>query len=210
VTTTGRYCRACPRSWLQWLLPTMRPYYLSAFSGTELPVACRAASGLPFLRCGRALLSAGERSSACGPYRLQVAQQPTAPCRLLPGAHVTRVLAIMHPETLSHQVMWQSIEEAAPRLAIEAITGHVHNAAEIERVITSFAQKPDGGLIVLPHALTVFNASLIIALAHRYRMPDVHALAEAVAVGEGEVAVPVVAVAPTERSSAAREAVTDR
>jgi ABC-type uncharacterized transport system substrate-binding protein len=97
--------------------------------------------------------------------------------------HITRVLAIMHPETLSHQGMWQSIEEAAPRLAIEAKTGHVHNAAEIERVVTSFAQKPDGGLIVLPHALTVFNASLIIALAHRYRMPDVHALAEVVAVG---------------------------
>src|SRR5262245_27680319 len=97
--------------------------------------------------------------------------------------HITRVLAIMHPETLSHQGMWQSIEEAAPRLAIEAKTGHVHNAAEIERVVTSFAQKPDGGLIVLPHALTVFNASLIIALAHRYRMPDVHALAEAVALG---------------------------
>ena len=37
--------------------------------------------------------------------------------------------------------------------------------------------------MVLPHALTVFNASVIIALAQRYRMPDVHALAEAVAVG---------------------------
>jgi putative ABC transport system substrate-binding protein len=97
--------------------------------------------------------------------------------------HITRALAIMHPETLAHQAMWQSIEEAAPRLAIEAKTGHVHNAAEIERVVTSFAQKPDGGLIVLPHVLTVFNASLIIALAHRYRMPDVHALAEVVAVG---------------------------
>ena len=97
--------------------------------------------------------------------------------------HVTRALAIMHPETLAHQAMWQSIEQAAPRLAIEAIPGHVHNAAEIERAITSFAQKPDGGLIVLPHALTIFNASVIIALAHRYRMPDVHALAEAVAVG---------------------------
>src|SRR5262249_39892265 len=96
---------------------------------------------------------------------------------------ITRVLAIMHPETLSHQGMWQSIEEAAPRLAIEAVPGHVHNAAEIERVITSFAQKPDGGLIVLPHALTVFNASAIITLAHRYRMPDVHALTEVVAVG---------------------------
>jgi ABC-type uncharacterized transport system substrate-binding protein len=97
--------------------------------------------------------------------------------------HITRALAIMHPETLSHQAMWQSIEEAAPRLAIETIAGDVHNAAEIERVIASFAQKLDGGLVVLPHALTIFNAPMIVALAQRYRMPDVHALAEAVAVG---------------------------
>ena len=90
---------------------------------------------------------------------------------------------IMHPETLSHQAMWQSIEEAGPRLAIETTAGDVHNAAEIEYVIASFAQKPDGGLVVLPHALTVFNASVIIALAQRYRIPDVHALAEAVAGG---------------------------
>jgi putative ABC transport system substrate-binding protein len=97
--------------------------------------------------------------------------------------HVSRALAIMHPETLSHQAMWRSIEEAAPRLGIETTAGAVHNTAEIERVIASFAQKPDGGLVVLPHALTVFNASLIISLAQRYRMPDVHAYAEAVAVG---------------------------
>jgi putative ABC transport system substrate-binding protein len=85
--------------------------------------------------------------------------------------HITRALVIMHPETLSHQAMWQSIEEAGPRLAIETTAGDVHNAAEIEHVIASFAQKPDGGLVVLPHALTVFNASVIIALAQRYRMP---------------------------------------
>src|SRR5262245_31400173 len=51
------------------------------------------------------------------------------------------------------------------------------------RVVASFAQRPNGGLIALPHALTIFNASVIIALAQRYRMPDVHALAEAVAAG---------------------------
>jgi putative tryptophan/tyrosine transport system substrate-binding protein len=96
---------------------------------------------------------------------------------------ITRSLAIMHPETPSHQGMWQSIQEAAPRLGIEVVAGAAHNAGEIERVIASFAQKPNGGLIALPHALTVFNASVIIALAQRYRMPDVHALAEAVAAG---------------------------
>jgi len=97
--------------------------------------------------------------------------------------NITRALAIMHPETPVHQGMWRSIEQIAPRLGIEAALGGVHNAAEIERVIELFAQKPDGGLIVLPHALTVFNASVIIGLARRYRMPDVYAIAETVAAG---------------------------
>ena len=96
---------------------------------------------------------------------------------------ITRALAIVHPDTPASQAQWRSVEEAAPRLAIEATAGNVHNAAEIERVITSFAQKPNGGLVVLPHAPSIFNASAIIALAHRYRMPDVYWLAEAVAAG---------------------------
>ena len=97
--------------------------------------------------------------------------------------NITRALVIMHPETPSHQGMWRSIEQIAPRLGIEATPGGVHNAAEIERVIELFAQKPNGGLIALPHALTVSNAPMIIDLARRYRMPDVYAVAETVAGG---------------------------
>jgi putative ABC transport system substrate-binding protein len=96
---------------------------------------------------------------------------------------ITRVLAIVAAEIPASQAQWRSVEAAASRLAIEATAGNVHNAAEIEQVITSFAEKPNGGLVVLPHALTVFNAPPIIALAHRYRMPDVYALAEDVTAG---------------------------
>jgi putative ABC transport system substrate-binding protein len=86
-------------------------------------------------------------------------------------------------ETQVHQAFWQSVEDAAPRLAIETTAGSVHNAAEIEGIITSFANKPNAGLIALPHALTIFNASMIVALAQRYRMPAIYAQAEAVAIG---------------------------
>jgi putative tryptophan/tyrosine transport system substrate-binding protein len=96
---------------------------------------------------------------------------------------ITRVLAIVELENAASQAQWRSVEDAAQRLAVEATAGNVRNAAEIEQVITSFAQKENGGLVVLPHALTVSNASAIIALAHRYRMPDVYWLAEAVAAG---------------------------
>jgi putative tryptophan/tyrosine transport system substrate-binding protein len=59
----------------------------------------------------------------------------------------------------------------------------VQNGAEIADVISSFSQEPNAGLVALPHALTIFNAPMIVALAERYRMPCIYAQAEAVAIG---------------------------
>ncbi|MGB8111910.1 MAG: ABC transporter substrate-binding protein, partial [Pseudolabrys sp.] len=97
--------------------------------------------------------------------------------------NISRVLVIITPESTVLQAMLRSAEEAAPRLAVETTAGGVHNATEIEHVIKSFAQKPNGGLVVLPYAVTVFNASTIIAMARQYQFPDIYALAEFVAAG---------------------------
>jgi ABC-type uncharacterized transport system substrate-binding protein len=97
--------------------------------------------------------------------------------------NVSRVLVIMVPKIPVLQAMLRSAEDAATRLAVETVAGGVHNATEIEQVIKSFAQKPNGGLVVLPYAVTVFNASTIIALARQYQLPDIYALAEFAAAG---------------------------
>jgi len=97
--------------------------------------------------------------------------------------NISRVLVIMVPGVTVLQAMLRSAEEAATRLSVETTAGGVHNATEIEHVIKSFAQKPNGGLVVLPYAITVFNASTIIALARQYQLPDIYALAEFVAAG---------------------------
>ena len=97
--------------------------------------------------------------------------------------NVSRVLVITVPKITVLQAMLRSAEEAATRLAVEITAGGVHNATEIEHVIKSFAQKPNGGLVILPYAVTVFNASTIIALARQYQLPDIYALAEFVAAG---------------------------
>jgi putative tryptophan/tyrosine transport system substrate-binding protein len=88
--------------------------------------------------------------------------------------NLTRVLVLLYPETAAHQAFWRTIEIAAPRYSVEAIQGAVHDAAEIERVISSFGGKPNGGLIILPHAVTLVNRGLIVDLALRYRLPSVH------------------------------------
>jgi putative tryptophan/tyrosine transport system substrate-binding protein len=143
------------------------------FIGVGDPVGSRFVESLA--RPGGNITGFASHAPSLGGKWLEVLKE-TAP-------QVARVLAIMHFETEVHQAFWQSIEDAAERLAIETTAGSVHNAAEIEGIITSFAQKSNVGLIALPHALTIYNASMIIALAQRYRMPGIYAQAEAVAIG---------------------------
>jgi putative ABC transport system substrate-binding protein len=143
------------------------------FVGVGDPVGSRFVASLA--RPGGNITGFSSHAPSMGGKWLEVLKE-TAP-------HVTHALAIMHVETEVHQAFWQSIEDAAPRLAVETTAGSVHNTAEIEGIVTSFAQKPNAGLIVLPHALTIVNASMIVALAQRYRMPSIYAQAEAVAIG---------------------------
>ena len=63
-------------------------------------------------------------------------------------------MTLFYPETPIHRAMWGSIEAAAPRLSVEVTPAAVHNAAEIESAISSFALNNHGGIIVLPHAVT--------------------------------------------------------
>jgi putative tryptophan/tyrosine transport system substrate-binding protein len=143
------------------------------FVGVGDPVGGRFVASLA--RPGGNITGFASHAPSMGGKWLEVLKE-TAP-------HVTRALTIMHVETEIHQAFWQSIEDAALRMAIETTAGTVHNAAEIEGIITSFAQRPNSGLIALPHALTIFNAPMIVALAQQYRVPSIYAQAEAVAIG---------------------------
>ena len=75
------------------------------------------------------------------------------------------------------------VEAAAASVAIKEIPTPVHDASEIERAIVSFAQEPNGGLIVLPDVTTGADRALIIGLAARHRLPAVYPFRYMVAEG---------------------------
>jgi putative ABC transport system substrate-binding protein len=97
--------------------------------------------------------------------------------------HLTRVATIFYPDTPIHRAFWHSIETAAPRIDVEVTPSAVRDAAEIEKAIKSFAVKENGGIIVLPHAVTWTNEALIIALSSRFRLPSIYATDGAVKAG---------------------------
>jgi putative ABC transport system substrate-binding protein len=90
---------------------------------------------------------------------------------------VERVGFMMHPETPAHIRYFKSAEALAPALKVKLVALGVHDADEIERGLTAFAAERNGGIVVGPHAVTLTNRDLIVALAARLRLPALYPLA---------------------------------
>lgn len=90
---------------------------------------------------------------------------------------VKRALILMHPETAANVGFLRVAEAAAPSLGVKITAAGVHDAAEIERAMVAFGGAANGGLVAMPHTVTVVNNELIIRLASRYRLPAIYAFA---------------------------------
>ena len=71
----------------------------------------------------------------------------------------------------------------APSFGLEVIPLSVRDGSEIERAVTSFARRSNGGLIVTASGLAAVNRELIVELAARHKLPAVYTSAIFVADG---------------------------
>jgi putative ABC transport system substrate-binding protein len=89
--------------------------------------------------------------------------------------HLARVAFVANPKIRGYDYFWRSATASAPALAIELIPTPISNdATAIESSIETFAQIPNGGLLVVPDATIIAHRDLVIALAARYRLPAVY------------------------------------
>jgi putative tryptophan/tyrosine transport system substrate-binding protein len=88
---------------------------------------------------------------------------------------LVRVAVLYNPKMAPYAgELLQSVGAAAPSLAMELIDTPVQDAAETERAIDTFAEKSNGGLLVLPDASTLVHRDLIIARAAQHRLPAIY------------------------------------
>jgi putative ABC transport system substrate-binding protein len=88
---------------------------------------------------------------------------------------VKRVAIIFNPQTAPFSESFVRVAEAAaPAFAAEIVPAGVRDNTELETAMVSFADKPDGGLIVLPDIFNTRNRDAIVALAARHRLPAVY------------------------------------
>jgi putative tryptophan/tyrosine transport system substrate-binding protein len=88
---------------------------------------------------------------------------------------VNRVALMFNPSSSPYsQLFYQSIEAAAPKLAVQVSAALVHDPSEIEPVIAMLGREPRGGLIVSADAFNLANRKLIVDLAARHRVPAIY------------------------------------
>jgi putative ABC transport system substrate-binding protein len=75
------------------------------------------------------------------------------------------------------------IQAVAPSVGIEVRPIDLRGPSQIDRVITTFAQKPNGGIILTAGSTGAANVKLIIAAAARYKLPAVYIQRPFVAAG---------------------------
>lgn len=84
------------------------------------------------------------------------------------------ITVLANPANPSSNSIARAAENAGQTLSIEITTDLIRNESDIEAAISNVGQRPRGGLIVLPDALTVVQGDLIVNLAGRHRIPAIY------------------------------------
>jgi len=89
-------------------------------------------------------------------------------------APLTTRVAVLRDPHIFMAPNWPVPLEVARSLGVEVSPMGLPNASEIERGISEFAEKPNGGLIISPNPFAIAHRELIISLASRYRLPAIY------------------------------------
>jgi putative ABC transport system substrate-binding protein len=89
---------------------------------------------------------------------------------------VTRAAVLRDPTVGSGPGQYAIIQAVAPSLQVELRPIDVRDPGEIKRAIVTFAQTPNGGLIIAGAPAAVVNRNLIITLAAQQQLPAVYVL----------------------------------
>ena len=87
---------------------------------------------------------------------------------------VTRAAVLRDPAIVAGIGQFAVIQSAAPSVGVDVSAINMRDGAEIERAVTAFARRPNGGLILAASALAAIHRDLVVSLAARYKLPAVY------------------------------------
>jgi ABC-type uncharacterized transport system substrate-binding protein len=85
-----------------------------------------------------------------------------------------QVAVLRDPSNSTGTGQFGAIQAVASSFGVEAVPVGLRDETEIERGLTAFAKRPNGGVIVTPTSLAIVQRGFIIGLANRLRLPAIY------------------------------------
>jgi putative ABC transport system substrate-binding protein len=86
---------------------------------------------------------------------------------------IKRAALIYNPNTTPANLL-RSAQAAAPSLGVQMTEILLRDAAELQKLVATFAEQPDGALLVQPDVTTTANRGLIMSAAARHGLPAIY------------------------------------
>src|SRR5262249_54735105 len=97
--------------------------------------------------------------------------------------NLSHVAMIYNPDNAAAALFGRSFKDAAESLGIEPVIAHIHGLADIERVIETVAERPNGGIFLAPDVTLSAYLEQIVAIVARHRLPSIYSEPVSVKVG---------------------------
>src|SRR5262249_44980738 len=161
----------------------LKPDVVVAIGGRVIPILMKLTSSIPIIVPGgtspvergwiKSLARPGGNVTGIAPAELSLIGKMLQTLKEI-APNLSHVAMIYNPDNPGATLYSQSFKDAAVSLAIQPIIAHVHNLADIEDVIKTSSERPNGGIFFAPDVTVGAHLEQIVPIVARYRVPSIY------------------------------------
>ena len=165
-------------------LVELKPDVIVATGGRVIPILMKTTSSIPIVVLGgtspvergyvKSLSRPGGNVTGFAMSELSIIGKMLQTLKEI-APNISHVAVIYNPDNPGTALTGRTFEEAAGSLAIQPTIAHVHSLADLERVIKTVAEQPDGGIFFPSDVTVTAYLEQIAAIVARYRLPSIYA-----------------------------------
>ena len=170
----------------------LKPDVVLAIGGRVIPILMKLTSSIPIIVPGgtspvergwvKSLARPGGNITGFSQSELSIIGKMLQTLKEI-APNLSHVAMIYNPDNPAAAFFGQSFKDAAGPLAIQPIIAHVHDLADIERVIKTSSERLNGGIFFAPDVTIGAHLEQIVAIVARYRVPSIYSEPLSVKIG---------------------------
>ena len=170
----------------------LKPDVVVAIGGRVIPILMKLTSSIPIIVPGgtspvergwvKSLARPGGNITGFSQFELSIIGKMLQTLKEI-APNLSHVAMIYNPDNPAAAFFGQSFKDAAGPLAIQPIIAHVHDLADIEGVIKTSSERPNGGIFFAPDVTVGAHLEQIVAIVARYRVPSIYSEPLSVKIG---------------------------